>query len=551
MSRDVRKMICLVLALAMAMGPPTVYAQQPVVADAGAAAGGAEIDLSYITPETTAVVVAHPRRVLASPEMEMLPIEVISAAGKKELGIDPLEIEQILAIIEPPGEGPPQTAVIIKFSKPQQMGKILPPLMEKAEKADLNGRVYMRAKDPMEGSLYAVDRQTLIVGHDGLLRRLVTQDGPPAAGPMSKLLAGTGDPPDLMAVVVVDPLRPLIEQMLPAVPVPHPFESVKKLPGLLSSIEAEADLTGKMGFSLALQARDEASADEIESIIDHLMDLGQQTIQAQMAQQAASDDPIEQAMAQYMTRINKRMMDAVRPVRDENRFELAASGEGQMQVAVIGILVALLLPAVNSVRQAARRNQSHSTIRMIGLGLHSYIEQYGRLPVNIVDEDGKPLLSWRVRLLPYLEESDLYDQFKLDEPWDSEHNRQLIPLMPAVFRSPLTTVAHPGKTTYLGVAGEGAIFGDEKGLRFRDVRDGTSNTVAMVEANDDRAVVWTAPEDWQFDPDNPLAGLGEARGGIFLALMLDGSTRVISEDVDLAIFKALVTYAGGEVVGDF
>jgi type II secretory pathway pseudopilin PulG len=389
------------------------------------------------------------------------------------------------------------------------------------------------------------------VGHDGLLRKLVTQTDQPAPGPMSKLLSGAGDPPDLMVAVVVDPLRPLIEQMLPAVPVPPPFESVKKMPGLLSSIEAKADLTGEMGFSLALQARDEASADQVEQIIDQMLALGQQMIQAQIAQQAASDDPIEQAMAQYMTRINKRMMDAVRPVRDGNRFKLAASGEGQMQVAVIGILVALLLPAVNSVRQAARRNQSQSNIRMIGLGLHSYNAQHERLPANIVDENGKPLLSWRVRLLPYLDESDLYDQFKLDEPWDSEHNRQLIPLMPVVFRNPSSTVADPGKTTYLGVAGEGAVFGSKKGLRFAEVRDGTSNTVAMVEANDDRAVVWTAPEDWQFDPDNPLAGLGEARGGIFLALMLDGSTHVISEDVDLAVFKALVTYAGGEVVGDF
>ncbi len=222
------------------------------------------------------------------------------------------------------------------------------------------------------------------------------------------------------------------------------------------------------------------------------------------------------------------------------------------------ILVALLLPAVQSARAAARRMQSSNNIKQIVLAMHNYHNVYRAFPpAHGVDANGKPLLSWRVYVLPYLEQQGLYEEFHFDEPWDSPHNKTLIPRMPAVYRSPSTQL-QPGKTTYLANASEGgALTAPEKekgqgksprGIRIRDFRDGTSNTILTVEAAASEAVIWTKPGDFSADKNNPFKGLLGVYPGGFLAGMCDGSVRFISQSLDKKTWKALLTRDGGEVV---
>ncbi len=218
------------------------------------------------------------------------------------------------------------------------------------------------------------------------------------------------------------------------------------------------------------------------------------------------------------------------------------------------VLVALLLPAVSAARDAANRAMVMNNVKQVLLALLTYEADNARLPPQaICDKQGNPLLSWRVAILPYLGEEELYEAFHLDEPWDSEHNRELIGRMPQVFVSPLATAdeTQNGLTNLQVLAGPGTPFTKPAtGIRPADVRDGMSNTLAVVEAVSDAAVPWTKPADILFDPDEPLSGVGNPRrnGNVFVAGFLDGSVRTFAPTIDPVVFKALVTPAGGEPV---
>jgi len=249
--------------------------------------------------------------------------------------------------------------------------------------------------------------------------------------------------------------------------------------------------------------------------------------------------------------IGKHLRPGVTSVsRTEAGIELTSSQS--LPTGSIGttlpIAAAALLPAISSARGAAKRAQSMNNLKQLALAMHMYAMDHEKFPpAYSTDEDGKPLLSWRVHVLPYLENEGLYERFHLDEPWDSEHNKKLIPLMPALLR-PAKSQAGPGKTNYLGVGGEDGIFPGTKAVRLADIRDGTSNTVMIVEASDQAAVVWTAPDDFQPDADRPIRGLVGLQDDGFLAAFADGSVRLINAGIDPDVLKALFTRSGGEVV---
>ncbi|HWE38004.1 MAG TPA: DUF1559 domain-containing protein [Isosphaeraceae bacterium] len=213
------------------------------------------------------------------------------------------------------------------------------------------------------------------------------------------------------------------------------------------------------------------------------------------------------------------------------------------------IAAGLMLPAVQSARSAAQRAQSTNNLKQMGLALLNYVSTNDTFPPAASrSKDGKALLSWRVAILPYLEQAALYNEFHLDEPWDSEHNKALIDKMPEVFKVPGSTTKEPGLTFYRGFSGKGAFFDGKDGIKLAQITDGTSNTIGVVEAKE--AVIWTKPDtDIEFDPEkSPLSQLGGHFRGGFNALILDGSVRFIKETVNETVLKALITYNGGEVV---
>jgi hypothetical protein len=188
--------------------------------------------------------------------------------------------------------------------------------------------------------------------------------------------------------------------------------------------------------------------------------------------------------------------------------------------------------------------QSANNLKQIGLAWHNYHDTIGHFPCNEVSKDGKPLLSWRVQILPYIEEDELYKQFKLDEPWDSEHNKKLIDKMPKIY-APVRAKADPGMTFYQVFTGKHGLIksGEKRGLAT--VTDGLSNTFMCVEAA--KAVIWTKPDDLVFDGKD-IPAVGGLFDGRFHAVMGDGAVRRFRKDVNAETMRRLIDPQDGEPV---
>ena len=264
-------------------------------------------------------------------------------------------------------------------------------------------------------------------------------------------------------------------------------------------------------------------------------------------QRNPNDRELNEATLHYMNRLSDKIMQALEPKVKDNRV-LVSTTFPQGGGAQPAVLVALLLPAVQAAREAAHRNMSQNNLKQIGLALLNFEFTHKRLPARaIFGKDGKPLLSWRVQVLPYLDEEQLYQQFHLDEPWDSEHNKALIEKMPDAFRHPKFDA--PGMTLYEAVVGKGFAFDGNEGLKLAAFTDGTSNTVLVVEASPEKAVIWTKPDDFEPDDKNVLSGLGGLfAGGIFNCLFCDGHVEGIADGIDPTFFRAMLSRNGGEAV---
>jgi hypothetical protein len=239
---------------------------------------------------------------------------------------------------------------------------------------------------------------------------------------------------------------------------------------------------------------------------------------------------------------------------------------GIIGIALIGpaILIALLVPAVQKVRQAAERiqkqAQSYNNLMQVGLAFHAYVDANGRLPLAYTTgEAGKPLLSWRVHLLPYLGHDALYKQFKLNEPWDSRANKALISKMPDVYKSLNQDVSEVqkgmtrfrvfvGPGTALDKSGDSPPNGPPRGARFpNDFPDGVSNTLLVAEAVE--AVEWTKPEGLPLVEASSLKALLFGPNSNQLNCnSVDGTSRSIPDWVDETTLRNFITRNDGQPV---
>ena len=205
----------------------------------------------------------------------------------------------------------------------------------------------------------------------------------------------------------------------------------------------------------------------------------------------------------------------------------------------------------STITEARARTESQNNLKVLTLAMHNYNDAMRTLPPAAWEKNGKPLLSWRVLLLPYIEQNNLYKQFRLNEAWDSPHNKKLISLMPKQYALPGSQDLNNGTTHYVVPVGVRSAFerfpgGRNKGIRLTSIADGTANTILIVEGN--KAIPWTKPEDLPFNPNGTPPKLGGYFHTTFHAAFADGQVKRIPNNVNPTTLKALITRNGGEVV---
>jgi prepilin-type processing-associated H-X9-DG protein len=321
-------------------------------------------------------------------------------------------------------------------------------------------------------------------------------------------------------------------------------EPVRNLLAGAKSLALTADLTAELSVSLRIGYADNDAAAAGKKSAGALMErLKEQAVGIRKNSDKSAPGP--RVLAALMDPWEALLAQATCSQK-EATVEVSAS------IKADAAMKKVLENALKELRVSRERLLGQNNLKQIGLAVLSYESAFRQLPFPGFDAMGpataatkKPTLSWRVAILPYLGEARLYSQFKLDEPWDSEHNKKLIPLMPKVY-APINGVKAPvGQTFYQILQGEAAM---RPGMRITDFTDGTSNTIMVIESED--SVTWTQPEDLLYHPKKPLPKLGGLFGGGFNAVFVDGHVRWFPKTISEKTLRALITPDGGEVVSD-
>ena len=424
--------------------------------------------------------------------------------------------------------GVPPT-LLLETSKPMDTRSLLRFGLLDAKPQRIHGHNVLVAGQ--QAGLFRADRQLALIGPLKTLEAMLDPKAPKPSGLLAQVVAKAATEHAvgyMVPSVLADPAERELTGVFVAV---RPLVATQQAGGWVR-VGYESQFQGQLLFA------DEKAAQR-----------AYKSIQAMRTLAAVSLENLRpslqgkwQAASEFLARVEKILEEAPLEHKGKSVSAQLTLKLGKAEVA------RLLKEAVIPLRQAARKAQMSNHLKQIGLALHSYHDSYGTFPAAAsYDKDGKPLLSWRVHLLPFLEQEALYRQFKLDEPWDSPHNKKLLAKMPAVYALPGVRPKIEGGTVMQGFVGKGAFFEGKRGLRFSNITDGTSNTFMIVEAGQE--VPWTKPEELPFDPEaKQLPKLGGTFEGGFHVVFGDGSVRFIKHTTKLETLKAFITRNGGEVI---
>ncbi len=480
--------------------------------------------------------------------------------------------------------GPPPTdaalLAIVRSKKPVEVSKIQQLIVQSvpgqaAKLLDRNGKQYVELVPPSPGpasnpgsgpgqslgpppgasgggkpmGAWFADASTLILGPREEL--FGAMDRGETVTPRNEYRVVDASPHLLFVVAPKD--RSMFSQPVgaaPTVTAPGEADYQKVLQETLQAVSFGASITGGVRLQTSLVCADSAGAAKLKPEMEKLMALAK----SQFAAKKATLPPLAAELVEMLVN-SVQVTEQGQSVRvAANIADSAQPKLEQLPATLMGMMAFSGSPfggganPLAAAQNAAGEAQARNNLKQIALAMHNYHDTTLSFPPAFsVDAEGKPLLSWRVHILPFLGAAELHKQFHLNEPWDSEHNLTLVSKMPAVFASSDDLeLTSQGQTRFVVPIGAGMAFEGKDGIKLRDFLDGTSNTFIAVEVAADAAVTWTKSEDLAIDVNEPFRNLGGSRGDHFLAAIADGTVRPITDSMAAETLKALFTRKSGE-----
>jgi len=510
--------------------------------------------------DTFAAVTLQPAALLRSQELSWLPIEIVRAAWMDWCGIDPGDVQSLVALVTLPVQ--PDRVEWAIMMKPIHGANITPRINQPADPIQIGDQTF-RQSDGNSGPTTcwgSLPDGTVLIGSQMALEQIISL--PPSnldeaiqRSAVAGQLASQWSATNLVGTFDIGKVQVFAQAVATQMPpLPRGMQSLSTLPQHLAMVTVavapvrEHPPTANPVVRFELLPRADSDARKLQKILADTLQFAKQQIFASALQTVPDDgQTISSASRQYLERVVSQQFDKVTPKINSGRLTLQIDRFGDLQIP---FTTAILVPAIQAARTAARRTSAANQLRQLGLALHMYHDEHRAFPPRRHSgADGTGGLSWRVQILPMLGHDELYQRFHLDEPWDSKHNQKLIKEMPEVFRSPSADL-HEGHTNFLAIEHPDAALGEDEPVGFREITDGTSSTILLVESDPDAAVIWTRPKDLAFDPESPLTALGGVYEGGFHVLRADAAIELLPADIAPDRLTALVTRAGGEKTGD-
>jgi hypothetical protein len=378
----------------------------------------------------------------------------------------------------------------------------------------------------------------LLIGSPIMIEAL--KHGQPVERPqLAAAMSTMADAPIQVVFLPSKEQRRVIEEMIPRLPKEMGGLPAKRITDGVQWLAASAVLEPKVNVKVVIQSSDDKSAAGVQGLIGMgMLLLGKIPM--------ADGKPLSEHLGADFNRIRKALI----PEMENDRLLLQLNDE---------VLFDFGAKLAVRVQEEAEKKQHLNNLKQITLAMHNYADTHGGLlPGRAGFGTGeakpvigkKPLLSWRVYLLPFVERDNLYTQFHLDEPWDSEHNKKLIAQIPPVYQSDNAKLTMEGKTRICGPIGKDMAFEPSgEGLKMPgDFPDGTSNTIMLVEAAEANAVIWTKPDDLEIDLKQPKKGLLDPDSASFLAGFADGSVHRIPKKIEDKMLLYMFWRSDGNVI---
>jgi hypothetical protein len=481
-------------------------------------------------------------------------VDLDAELGKVEqkTGLRPDDVERATLVVFNPKD---ETAwVVVTTRGPVNREKVTAALAAGAKEASHQSKPYLVNAEGERLALHFADDRTFVFAPEASLKRCLEVAARPApSGLLADAASRAASGQEHLVAAIAPPPEDVQKALADAPPDVKPYLPVLEV--------RSAVLTANLGNALDLQLTatyaDEAKAAAAKAAADQGLQKARDELAKAKDQMRGPGGPpgrgrgrAPQAppQVQQMFTQAEAALKSLSPEQSgatlRVKFKADATGGAGGAMMAAGMLG----PVMERLRAAGGNAESLNNLKQIALALHNYHDTHGHFPPAVIrSKAGKPLYSWRVELLPFLEERELYEEFHRDEPWDSPHNKALAARMPKVFALPGAPAAGD-KTYYQVFTGPGTAFADPQGARIaRDFKDGTSNTLLVVEAA--QPVTWTEPRDLTYDTRQDPRRLVGRRGDKFQAVMADGRALLVPKSVSEASLRAAILPADGKTPG--